>query len=113
MRTLVVVLGLLVGACGSDDGGGDGAPAAPEDVTVERLGGGGHVTWTDASDDEDGFTIQRKEGSGAYIDLATVEFDTTQYHDEPLTTGTTYTYMVMSVNANGEGHSAEVTYTHQ
>lgn len=113
MRMLVLALGLSIGACGSDGGGGTEAPTPPEDVTVERLGAGGHVTWTDASDDEDGFTIQRKEGSGAFVDLVTVEFDTTQYHDEPLTAGTTYTYMVMSVNANGEGHSAEVTYTHQ
>lgn len=111
MRTLVIAVGLFTAACSSDHGG-DGAPAAPEDVTVERLGGGGHVTWTDASDDEDGFVIQRKEGSGAYQEIATVEFDTTQFHDEPLTDGATYTYMIMSVNANGEGHSAEVEYTH-
>lgn len=114
MKAFGLVLGLLlVGACSSDHGGGEGSPAAPGSVSVVRLGGGGHVTWTDASENEDGFTIQRKEGTGAYVELATVEFNTTQYHDEPLTVGTTYTYMVMSVNAAGEGHSNEVTYLHE
>ncbi len=35
------------------------------------------------------------------------------YHDEPLTVGTTYTYMVMSLNAAGQAESNEVTYVHQ
>ncbi len=108
-RLLAIVLVGLLG-CSSD--GGDGSPAAPEELTVERLGGGGHVTWIDVSENEDGFTIERKEGSGAFEEIATVEFDTTQFHDEPLTDGATYTYMVMSVNGNGEGHSDEVEYTH-
>lgn len=82
-------------------------------MTVERLGEGGHVTWTDASDNEDEFMIMRKDGDGEYAERARVPFDTTQFHDEPLTAGTTYTYMVMAVNEAGDAASNEVTYLHE
>ncbi len=116
MRTLaMVIFGVLVGAsCGTDDGGGgDDPPAAPTGVSVARLGGGGHVTWTDNADNEEEFMIMRKEGAGSYIELGRVTFDSTQYHDEPLTTGTSYTYMVMALNAGGQAESNEATYVHQ
>lgn len=108
---------MLAAACGpATDGGdepGDAAPAAPTGLTVERLGEGGHVTWTDVSDDEDEFVIHRKEGAGEFAERARVPFNTTQFHDEPLTDGATYTYMVMAVNAAGENASSEVDYTHE
>lgn len=110
----------LAAACGPASGGGDdasdagpAAPAAPTGLTVERLGEGGHITWTDASDDEDEFVIHRKEGAGELAERARVPFNTTQFHDEPLTAGATYTYMVMAVNAAGESASSEVDYTHE
>lgn len=109
---------LLVGgsACGSDDGDGgnaDAPPAAPAGLAVEKLGNGGHLTWTDASDNEDEFMIMRKEGAAGYIELGLVTFNTTAYHDEPLTVGTSYTYMVMALNDAGQAESNEVTYVHQ
>jgi len=116
MRTLAMVLvgGLLLsGAACSSDGAGGTAPAAPTGLAVAKLGAGGHLTWTDASDNEDEFMIMRKEGAGAYIELSTLAFNQTQYHDEPLTTGTTYVYMVMALNDGGQSSSNEVSYVHQ
>ena len=115
MRSLAIVLSLVVGnaSSSSDGGGGDSPPSAPTGLGVERLGGGGHLTWTDNSDNEEEFMIMRKEGTGAYVELGSVPFDSTAYHDEPLTTGSTYTYMVMSINEAGQAESNEVNYTHQ
>jgi len=42
--------------------------------------------------------------------MATLEFDTTQYHDAPLTSGATYRYMIMAMNDAGESESNEVTF---
>ena len=117
MRRLAMAgFGLLLvyAACSDGEhGGGDNPPAAPSSLRVSKLGGGGHLTWTDNSNDEDEFMIMRKEGNGAYVDLGRVTFNTTQYHDEPLTAGVTYTYMVMAMSDGGQSSSNEVTYTHQ
>ena len=114
MKTLAIVLfgGFLL-SCATDSGGGDNPPTAPTNLGVERLGSGGHLTWTDNADNEEEFMIMRKDGTAAYVELVRVPFDSTAYHDEPLTTGTTYTYMVMSMNAAGQAESNEVMYTHQ
>lgn len=106
---------LLLVACADDGGGhgggGAGAPAAPTGLAAAKLGSGVHLTWTDASDNEIHFMIMRKPQGGAYEDVGMVPFDTAQYHDEPVTAGTTYVYMVMAMNADGESASNEVTFT--
>ena len=112
--SVVSFAGLLLAACADDGGhggGGAGAPAAPSGLAVAKLGSGAHLTWTDASDNEDHFMIMRKTQGGTYEDVAMVPFNTSQYHDEPVTAGTTYVYMIMAMNANGESSSNEVTFT--
>lgn len=105
--------GLLLTACASDHGGGGGgsAPAAPTNLAAVKLGAGAHLTWTDASDNEDHFMIQRKPQGGAYTDIDMVTFNTTSYHDEPVAAGMTYVYKVIAMNGAGEAASAEVTFT--
>lgn len=121
-RPLRLVLALvaasaLSSACdadddGSDDEGGDAAPAAPEMLTAEELGGGAHLTWVDASDNEDEFMIMKMDvtAGGEYEHVANVPFDTTQYHDAPLVSGTTYMFMVTAMNAAGSTDSAEIEF---
>jgi fibronectin type 3 domain-containing protein len=103
MRSMM--LGGLVAplsACGGDDGGG-GVPAAPTNLMGSVLSGGAHLTWTDNSDDETQFMVMRKEmGGGDFTTVASPTFNTTQYHDAPLTSGKTYIYMVMTMNDAGE-----------
>lgn len=118
MRTLMSLsfLGLLLSACADDGGdggggGGTGAPTAPTALAAAKLGSGAHLTWTDASSNEDTFMVMRKTSGGTYEEVATVPFNTVQYHDEPLTTGTTYSYTVMAINADGSSSSNEVTFT--
>ena len=77
------------------------APAAPSDLAVALLGAGGHLTWTDNSDDEDEFVIMRAQDDGAFEEIARTPFDSPTYHDEPLTSGSTYTYVVHAGNETG------------
>ncbi len=100
-------------ACGSDGhDGGTGGPEAPTGLGAEPLGGGAHLTWTDNSDSETEFMVMRMEEGGdtAYVAISTLEFDSEQYHDAPLTSGSTYMYMVMAMNGMGEASSNEVTF---
>jgi hypothetical protein len=113
-RRSIIILSLQLGftaftACGGEDSEG-GPPAAPEMLEAAVLGDGAHLTWVDASDDEREFMIMRMDvtAGGDYEEVATVPFDTTQYHDAPLTPGTTYMFMVMAVNDAGSSDSNEV-----
>ena len=102
---------LLLSACGSDDAGGT-APAAPSGLAAASLAGGAHLTWTDNSDNETEFMVMRmKDGvDTAFQHITTLEFNTTQYHDAPLTSGATYRFMVTAMNDAGESESNEVTF---
>ena len=93
---------LALGAC-TDDSKTAAVPAAPTMLTAEVLSGGAHLTWKDNSDNETQFMIMRKEAGGAdFTTVATPTFNTTTYHDAPLTSGKTYVYMVMAMNDAGE-----------
>jgi len=102
----------LLAACG-DSGHGDASapPAAPSNLVVTMVSGGGHLTWTDNSDNEEHFMIMRKPMGGAYDDIDMVSFNITQYHDSSVTAGTTYVYMITAMNSKGEASSNEVTFT--
>ena len=93
----------------------DMMPKAPSDLKVMELTGGGHLTWKDNSDNEAQFMIERKVGTGAFAVLATLPFNTTQYHDAPLVAGTTYGYRVMAMGKeagteHNNDYSNEVTF---
>lgn len=103
----------IVPACGDDgDHGGDGGPAAPSGLSATPLAGGAHLTWTDNSDNETEVMVMRKqEGVDTALQLvATLPFDSEQYHDAPLTSGATYRYLVMAMNDAGASESSELTF---
>lgn len=110
--TFVVALCLLAG-CGGDDmdhsSTGKG-PTAPSELTAVPLTGGAHLTWKDNSNNEDNFMVLRKQmGTDAdYKILATLPFDSIQYHDGPLTSGAAYSYKIMAMNGQGESESNAV-----
>jgi len=97
-------------ACGSDSTAT--APAAPTGLAAAALSGGAHLTWTDNSDNETEFMIMRmQQGVDTEMQtIATVPFDTSQYHNAPLTSGQTYMFMVMAMNHAGETESNQVTF---
>jgi large repetitive protein len=105
LRLLAV---FIASGCGTDAS----PPAAPTDLTVAPLGAGAHVTWKDNSSDEDEFIVMRQEvgTDTAPKEIARVVFNTTSYHDEPVTSGKTYMYMVHASNAGGETAAGPVNF---
>jgi subtilisin family serine protease len=67
------------------------------------------LSWTDNSDNESGFKIERKEGeSGSFSEIATVAANSTSYNDSGLSTSTAYQYRVRAYNSLGaSGYSNE------
>ncbi len=59
------------------------------------------LTWTDNSDNEDGFKIERKELGGTYTEIKTLSTNITSYSDTGLNPDTTYYYRVRAYNSYG------------
>ena len=61
------------------------------------------LAWTDNSNDELGFSIERRQGTtGAFTPLATQGANASFYIDSGLLPGTTYCYRVSAVNVQGQ-----------
>jgi hypothetical protein len=104
---LVFTLGSL-GCSGAVEAPPPGAgPAAPTELVVTPLTGGGHLVWKDNASDEDGFEIERKS-SGEFQRIASVVFDIRQYHDGDVTAGVSYAYRVRATNAAGNSAYSNV-----
>jgi len=69
------------------------------------------LSWRDNSTNEEGFKIDRKEGTGQWNTIASVSADITSYSDQGLTIGTTYTYRTFAFNKGGNSptYSNEVS----
>jgi hypothetical protein len=71
-----------------------------------------NLSWTDNSDNETGFLLERKTGSGSYAVIATLDAGVTSYSDSGLATDTTYTYRVRGTNGmvnSGYSNTSSVT----
>ena len=69
-----------------------------------------NLAWTDNANDEDGFKIERKNGSGAFTEIASVAPNVKTYQDNGLSQDIEYVYRVRAFNAGGNaGYSNEVT----
>jgi fibronectin type 3 domain-containing protein len=71
------------------------------------------LSWMDTSDNETGFTIERRTGDSAdYVQIATVGADVPSYSDGALLPGTAYSYRVRAINAFGHSdYSNEASAT--
>ncbi|MDH3976768.1 MAG: fibronectin type III domain-containing protein, partial [Deltaproteobacteria bacterium] len=95
----------------------DMRPAAPSDLTAQVVSAK-EVTlnWTQNSDDEDGFRIERKIGVlDTYTEVGTVGADETTFNDVGLIVGQSYYYRVAAYNGYGSSpysnETSIVTYT--
>jgi hypothetical protein len=72
-----------------------------------------HLAWTDNSEGEDGFSIERKAGAGAYAVVHTTAAGVETWDDTSLPEGETYTYRIRATSAaKGDSeysNEAEVT----
>jgi hypothetical protein len=69
------------------------------------------MTWTDAADNEEGFTVQRRSGADPWVAIADLPPDSGEYHDTTLSGDTTYTFRVLAYNILGSASSVEVSWT--
>jgi hypothetical protein len=80
-------------------------PVAPSGLTITSVTSASVIlAWTDNSNNETGFRIQRKKGAtGTYTEIATVDNDHTTYtdNDAALLDGTRYYYKVCAYNSAG------------
>lgn len=94
-------------ACGG--GGSDAPPQPPSSIEAALMDEGVHVFWSDDSDDETGFILERAPVGGAFEEVAEVPFDTDNYHDASVAAGT-WRYRVAAENDAGlSDWSAEAT----
>ncbi|MBK8002520.1 MAG: fibronectin type III domain-containing protein [Gemmatimonadetes bacterium] len=94
---------LAIGACGSDDGGGNGpsAPATPTGLAVAQLSlTSARITWT-ASTGATGYVLERADASnpGVFAAIGGTIANPT-YDDAGLTAGVAYSYRVAATNGS-------------
>jgi putative transposon-encoded protein len=86
-------------------------PAAPSNLTAAATSQTQvSLTWTDNSNNETGFRVERRTGSGAFAEIASPGANVTTFGDSGLTPATTYGYRVRAVNSTGpSSYSNETT----
>jgi tripartite motif-containing protein 71 len=80
------------------------APAAPAGLVATAFSSTQiNLNWTDASDNETGFIVERCQGDcgSGFAVIASVAADTTVFSDSGLIAETSYTYRVYAANAGG------------
>jgi hypothetical protein len=76
--------------------------AAPSNLIATAISGTRiDLTWTDNSNNEDGFKVERSLDGITFTQIATVGGNVTKYSDTTLTCATFYQYRVRAYNANG------------
>lgn len=82
---------------------GGTAPIAPSGLTATAAGSSQiNLTWSDNSDNESGFRIERRVGAGSWGTVTSVSAGSTSYSDTGLTAATTYEYRVYAYNGAGD-----------
>lgn len=88
------------------------APAAPSQLRASAAEGTGiTLTWTDGSNNEIGFIIERfDETQAKFVSIAVVDSDTVTWTDNTAVQGSSYIYRVCAYNGIGKsGYTNEVT----
>ncbi len=87
----------------TSSGGSPTAPSDPTGLTVTAVSYSQiNLTWTDTSNNESGFEIQRAIGVGGFSLLATTGPNIQAYPDTGLTANTLYSYKVRAINVTGQ-----------
>ncbi len=87
-------------------------PAAPSGLTATAASSTQvNLSWTDNSNNETGFKIERKTGSGGtYAQITTVGANVTSYSNTGLSASTTYYYRVRANNSVGDSAYSNEAY---
>ncbi|MEI6748543.1 MAG: DNRLRE domain-containing protein [Bacteroidota bacterium] len=77
-------------------------PDAPTNLAANTIASNQiDLTWTDNANNEDGYKIERKTGSGTYTEIASVGANVNSYSNTGLNESTLYTYRVFAFNTFG------------
>ena len=89
------------------------APSSPSNLQAYAISFSEiDLSWTDNSDDEDGFKIERRELGGIYSQIDFIAANKISYQNTNLNCAKTYNYRVRAYNSIGDStYSAEVTAT--
>ena len=82
------------------------APADAGNPTATVSPGQVALAWSDRSNTEAGFIVERAAASGPFLPVAALLAGTTAYQDTSVTAATLYSYRIRSINARGSGLSA-------
>ncbi len=99
---------------GCGGGGGPEAPAAPASLSARAVSTSQiDLAWTDHSDNEASFVVERCEGQGCagFAPVATLPSNSTSYANAGLPASTAYTYRIRATRANGSSYSNTATAT--
>lgn len=87
-------------------------PGTPSGITVESLSSTQiEIKWTDNSNNELGFIIERKQYSGLFKEAGRVNQNTTRFVDIGLTANQQYFYRVLAYNSNGNSTYTDIKST--
>lgn len=101
--SLVVDFGAT--SCRSADGGSPdpigntGSVNAPNNVAGTAVSSAINLTWSDNSNNEDNFVIQRSSAGIPWTTIATLDANTTSYIDSGLAANTNYNYIIHAKNS--------------
>jgi len=99
-------------ASATTPGGVVTVPAAPTGLAAGVSGTSVSLSWTDASTNEEDFSIERAAGGAAFAVLVTVPANATSYSDTTVAAGTSYSYRVRAHNTAGfSGYSNTASVT--
>ncbi|HEX8325335.1 MAG TPA: DNRLRE domain-containing protein, partial [Tepidisphaeraceae bacterium] len=77
------------------------APTAPSGLTATAAAGAVSLSWSDNSNNENVFRIQRRLGSGSWETIGSVTANATTYTDSTVAGSTTYSYQIIADNNTG------------
>ena len=88
-------------------------PNTPTDLQTDNvLSDRIDILWTDNSDNEEGFKIERETGGLGYLQIATVGADISTYIDTDVSSSNDYSYRVRAYNSDGDSdYSNELAVT--
>lgn len=88
-------------------------PTAPTVLTARASGStAASLQWTDASTDETGYRVERKQGDGTFLPVTSLPANSATFLDVTAQAGTSYSYRVIAIGEGGESlPSPEATVT--
>jgi|GEM_PF-1642433 len=85
-------------------------PDAPGNLTAEATSEVRIVLhWSDLSNDENGFRVERRVSGGAFIEVASLVNNSESWQDDGLAANTSYDYRVMAYNSGGNSAAASIS----